>query len=372
MGAFVAQKVSPFLRRRKGRVGLDVWAEKTAPTFAGAEINSAAGNYLCMICAPNASGTWQHNDTQGEGAWVSHSMPALAFIGNSALTRGHIIDRPFFEKLDIELWHLQCSFAITGIITGTGGGIWYITPDGKTVFAITSVAGVPQEAVAFEDNGRYCIVVGALSGPNMLGRGGEFFSPNPISIPSEPGSLGFRSATFLPDSLAAKHAQGSPPRSRTTPVFLCGDTSTGQPIRKLHRKADTTWEQYKQDTNPSTGNEITSWLILPGRCLVVGVSSNATGGLRSVDGATTWEAISPNAGPINGVWNYGNRLYCITRDAPRFLVSYDWGKTWAASTALPSGTAVPSQHVFHYEKRFVFCHDGAVNRLYTMRNYGEI
>lgn len=360
MGAFVGAVTSPFLRRRKGRIGADKWIEKTAPTYAGAEIQFAAGNHIALVCCPNASTTYQWNDTQGDGAWTSVALLVNQRIGNVEGPKKDGRMRPFFEDMDFETWNEQQSFNTGGILSGTGGALYFISAEGRFAKSAVIVPGRPQEDIAWTNDGKYFMSAGAAGAGLVTCRGGL--------NPAAPESFTYASA--VANGCASIHPLDDP--ANPYPNFIVGDNSDAA-VRPFHRitRKDAVWSSVDIDSGMISGFIPQKWI--QHRDLVIGIGSKPAIA-RSTDLAKSFTSVASGGGTqVNDIWRYGNRLFLACQDHPRLRISKDYGKTWINNpTALPSGTAIPSATAEQWNTRYLFCHDGAVNRLYIHKPYTDI
>jgi len=373
MGAFVGEVTSPFLRRRKGRVGKDVWAEKTAPPFAGARIKMALGSHASMICSPNASNTWAHSSDEGN-TWTLHALPANNFIGNALEAGNPGAMRPFYEFLYFDLWHLQQCFMLVGTVTAVGGQAWIIPPEGKTVFPSFTVAARPQEAVSWSPDGACFMSCGASDAGGLIHcRGGKDMfavgAPDQFTMGQTPGANGAWSSHSI--------NPGGPGRVRDKEYyFLSSSSDADENLLFARRKvipSEPTWDN-QEGVNPMTDGIIGQWLVVNN--LIMGVSGTGTAavnGIRSLDNGATWSTMPGFASPKYDLWRFGRRFYICGRDNPKIIQSKNNGATWQTHPRqLPSATAIPTRLAWYWDNFYLFCHDGAVNRCYNFKPYLEI
>ena len=380
MGAFVSNVTSPFFRRRKGRVGRDIWTQTGTPPFAGARIKSAAMNHICMICAPNASNSWAKS-ADGGATWTTHTLPANNFIGNALEGANCIAVRPYYEKLDIDQWHLQLAFYAVGAITGVGGGSWLIKPEGTTANPGFTVPNRPQEAISWSDDGAVFMSTGSSdAGGLMHSRGGRNFFAVPAADQFTMGSNPPNNGAW-----SSKWWRGTPSNAgRSRPgeyYFLSSSSDADQNFLYARRKvvpSEPTWDNL-DIVNPMNGNTMSEWLVYRDGRIIMGIGSTAVlqeVGVRSIDFAVSWNIMPGVAtSPRYDIWRYGGRVYVCGRDVPRIVISRNNGVSWAAHPSqLPSATAIPTKKAIHpfTGEFYIFAHDGAVNRVYKFRPYLEI
>jgi len=367
VGAFVGNVTSPFLRRRKGRIGKDKYLEKVAPTWAGAEIKIAMGNYECMICSPNASGSYQRSANGAESAWTTHALLATLFIGNGLPANGGRA-RPFSEFFALNPNAILMPLTPVGTHTGFGGTLFRSFPGVFNLPSVGDVAGHPQEDLCWTTDGNCFLSVGAMSANTVKARGGYFIeAPEVLLIPVGAGAgLGAYSVVTIDEPAIKDNFY----------TWILGFGNGAQPFvrvqRTIHPKGvgAGTWT-FTNIANPGTGIS-TRWLVDG----AVVITENQTDKLaRSIDYGKTFTAVtSANMGPVHDFWRYGRRYFEIARDTPRCMVSQNKGLTWAANpVAFPSGTFVPDKTIaMPFGQRFILGHDGAVNRCYVHKPFMDI
>ena len=357
MGAFVGIKISPFFRRRKGRVGTDILVEKTAPTLTGGVIDVVAANYQGMICARNAGTTYQHNKDGGDSAWVSVALPAARFLGSSTNPGNVASTRPFSEINFFE------TITIAGRANAGDGMIFKLSDNLNFISDSVLIAAAPQCSVGWEDSGDICLCMGRPIAGLAKGRGGQFEPlAEVVSITAFGGGNGIESVKRFYD----------PGDTRET--WIAQDVGAPQNLEIIVRtKPAGTWSAERITANGLLGGTVRHFLQKGPMIFGLATTNN---GVRSLDYGKTWSVITgvTGAGTGTGIHRYGNRLYVIANSAPKLRISRNNGTTWQNdSIVLPSATAVPDSYlVDSYGRRFIFCHDGAVNRLYQHSTYGEI
>jgi hypothetical protein len=153
-----------------------------------------------------------------------------------------------------------------------------------------------------------------------------------------------------------------------------GDLNGGFPFHHIHRKP-VGWRPASNAAdaaNPVAGLIVRKWIQY--RNMVIGIGT-LLDGVRSFNYGVTFSALVnvTGAGPANAIWRYGNRFFVCGRDIPRLRISKNFGTTWSTNpVALPSATAIPSAICEHQEQRYVFCNDGAINRVYIHKPYMDI
>lgn len=361
MGAFVGVKISPFLRRRKGRVGTDRIIEKTAPTFAGAALNVVAANWNGMICSPGGSiggaGSYQYNKDFGLSAWTSVAMGASQWIGNSDQTR-HVAEmRPLGDYNNYQ------RISVAGIHSGIGGAIFAIDENLRFILENTTIANAPQEGIGWQPNGKiFCTAADPVANISKCRGGQSQTSPETVDISVEAGATGLH--TILPLLIPNDDRQ----------IWIASDVGPSRFLLRITRTEtpSAVWAKSFQVAGPVAGLHITKFLQRGALIFGVGPLKD---GVRSLDYGVTFSAIlDVGHGPISDLHRYGNRLYAMQTTSPRLRISRNNGTTWQTdTTALPSGTAVPDSYLVDpWGNRWIFCHDGAINRLYKHSTYGEI
>ena len=359
MGAFVGNVTSPFFKRRKGRIGKDVWIEKIAPIYAGAEIKMAVGNHQALICCPNFAVDYQYNLTGGNDAWISVALPAGGHIGENPafkcvmgsvrpVINDYVADKGIFYAAGLDL----------GALTGA---IFRIN---STPFANAKIANVPgqawQQSIVWTEDGRFFCTVGTATPGTMTCRGGD--------NPDNPETV---ILTRL-DSGSSVHAIEDP--SVPYPHFIISGAG-GAAFSHIHRVNTNDWrglDGSQNAANPDPGLIVFKWLQY--RNLVIGIGDQPNG-VRSIDYGKLFvsNAINGVGSTQRAIWRRGNRFFIASSANPKIRTSTNFGFTWNdALIQLPSATAIPNSMAEHLEHHYLFCNDGGINRVYIHKPYTDI
>jgi hypothetical protein len=365
MGAFVGAVTSPFLRRRKGRIGKDKWIEKAAPALAGAEIKIALRNHEGIICAVNAAAAYQLS-TDLAATWQTIPMLATLFLGNALPARGGAPMRPYSEFKENDIDFAQMPVTPNGTHTGFGGTLFTSTPGLKNIKSVGDVAGHPQEDLCWSTDGNCFLSVGAMSANTIKARGGYILeAPEILLIPVGAGAAnGAYSCQAIDDPSDADKFY----------TWIVGFGNISQPLVRVRRTkplAGGVWT-FTNITNPGTGSQ--TRFLVDGAVIIS--DSHLDKLLRSTDYGKTFSLVtSLNMGTSHDLWRFGRRYFHMAESAPRIRFSSNKGLTWTTLTpGLPSGTAVPNRTVADPfgPNRYVFCRDGAANRCYIFKPFMDI
>ena len=368
MGAFVGDKTSPFFRRRKGRVGQDKVVEHTpAPALAGVEIRFAASNGAIIVCGVNAATSVQVSKNNG-ASWGALAIVAPDFIGNGAVN-GHCLVAKPFNIYVAQGANPQNNNALdgAGAHPGIGGASIRINRDGHFNVETFTVAGAPQESIAYTEDGTYFCTVGAKVAGNAECGGGK------VGVAAELFDFPCTAANGM-----ATVAALNDPNTPYEAAFIGAEASAAGDALQIHKiwrlPTAATWGHRGIITGAIVGNP-TREIMQIGRVIIFTDSNNPVI-CRSLDYGETWTEIAMTGGangPTKDIFRYGRFLYMLMRDAPRIMRSRNKGTTWEQSPVqLISGTAIPDVACMHNGDRMIFCHDGAANRIYKFKHAMDI
>lgn len=361
MGAFVSDKTSPFLRRRKGRVGQDTIVEHTpAPALAGAAFRFAASNGVIIACGPNAATSIQVSKNSG-ASWSALALIAPNFIGNSSESGPCLIDKP--NNIYVAQTPNNTALDGAGAHPGIGGAVTRIARDGNFSTEAYTVAGAPQESLAYTSDGTYFCSVGAKVAANAECAGGR------VGVAVE--FFDFPATTHMSSVIALQD-----PRIPFEASFIGAEGSAAlDPFQahKFWRVSAATWAHKGINVPAIVG--VSSRAGLQRDALIIFTDTANARIVRSLDHGETWTLINMGGlnSPTRDMFRHGRFIHMILRDAARVRRSRNNGTTWEDSPVqLPSGTAVPDISCVHNGERYIFCHDGAANRIYKFKHANDI
>lgn len=375
MGAFVGNVTSPFLRRRKGRVGRDVISALTAPTYGGANLWAAAGNGDRAVCAQtNIDRTYQHSNF-GQSSWTGETLldPNMR-IGNGTPADSMIKMRPFNEYLDPDVWFLQNHFSAAGVHVTIGGALYEIRPDCRSNKQNFQVANAPVQAVAWSHDGRCFMTSGQPIAGACQARGQitDDTADAPLSLgyvyPNSVGGLGCQSLFAY---------QENADRYRYAFIGYHLPSSGVDTIKQLfRRKREGDIVNGNDLVSPFSGQQCGYWIQFQDKLMAFG-GAVASMIFAFTSNLASWSTVATgNGGAIHGTWRYGRRIYVVSATAPRIRLSRNVGVApWESSPAQPPDAGAVLDSVITNDltgEIFLLAHDGAVNRMYRFRPYLEI
>lgn len=367
MGAFVGAVTSPFLRRRKGRIGQERIVEHTpAPALAGATIRFAASNDLVIMCGPNATTTVQISKNAG-ASWGGLVIAAPNVIGNNAAAGHCLVTKPW--NIYVALGanpHQNNGFDSAGVRPATGGSSVRINRDGNFSNELYTVAGAPLETLAYTEDGTYFCAMGAKVAGVAECAGGR------VGVAVEFFDFACTAANGMSTIIPLVD-----PNTPFGAAFIGCEASAALDAFQAHkvwRISAASWG-HKAINVPAIVGVHGHEGFQRNEVIIFSDASNPNI-IRSRDYGETWEKIAIGAGavgPTKDIYRYGRFLYCLMRDAPRIMRSRTMGATWEQNPIqFPSGTAVPDVHINHAGEHWIFCHDGAANRIYHIKHPMDI
>lgn len=366
MGAFVGAVTSPFFRRRKGRIGREVVVEHTpAPALGGATVRFAASNGSIVVCGPNAAASVQVSKNSG-ASWAALGIVAPDVIGNNA-TAGHcLVAKPFNPYVALGANpHQNNALDAAGNHPGIGGAAMRINRDGNFNNELYTVAGAPQESIAYTEDGTYFCTVGAkVAGVAECAGGRVGVAVEFFDFPCTAAN-GMSTVIPLVD-----------PNTPFAAAFIGCEASAALDVFQAHkmwRVTAATWGHRAINVPAIVG--VSGHEGFQRNEVIIFSDASNPNIIRSRDYGETWEkiAITGAVGPTKDIYRYGRFLYCLMRDSPRVMRSRTMGATWEQNPIqLPSGTAVPDVCIVHDNENWIFCHDGAANRIYHIKHPMDI
>jgi len=348
MGAFVGAVTSPFLRRRKGRIGKLLFVEKTAPPFnSNGYIHASANEIGNIILTKGGAGSnldQYHRSTDQVESWITEDAspdPSVRLYKHEPvpLTGNFLIGAPYLGGNSPLLWETNLLGAdiqprFTQVNTNQlAGACWTI--DGAWFCAYGNdniTAGTAR------------VMVGQLAaGP---------FTQLPQSV--TPLSGGFYIGIAIKDD-----------DSLTEALFLLAGPDHFKQLRLRHG----IWTS-KDITNPAA-SRIYGICQYQNTIIACGANSRI---LRSTDYGETFSIIAnPTVGSNFVAWrNYGK--FFVGSDGAIQLFESKYGITWVASPNQPEANQDINAACNILQSSFIFCANlpGLTSKAYRFRQPMEI